>query len=96
MKETVTILHRLKRLSKVNGFVSIGDTGKLVRELKENKFVSGHVWIVHDDLGLWQNHFKDILKTLCSVQLICKAYLFSGHWFNLSLGLHKDNRFLKI
>ena len=51
VKETVTILHRLKRLGKINGLVSIGDTGKLVRELTENEFVSGNVWIVHDDLG---------------------------------------------
>jgi len=51
VKETVTILHRLKRLGKINGFASIGDTGKLVRELTENKFVSGKVWVVHDSLG---------------------------------------------
>ena len=51
MGETVSVLNRLKRLGKINGFVSIGDTGKLVRELTENEFVSGNVWIVHDDLG---------------------------------------------
>ena len=49
--ETVSVLHRLKRLGKINGFVSIGDTGKLVRELTENEFVSGKVWVVHNDLG---------------------------------------------
>ena len=51
VKETVTILHRLKRLNKIDGYVSIGDTGKLVRELTENKFVTGKVWVVHDGLG---------------------------------------------
>ena len=48
VKETVTILHRLKRLGHVNGLVSIGDSGKLVRELVENKFIVGKVWVVHD------------------------------------------------
>ena len=47
----MSVLHRLKRLGKINGFVSIGDIGKLVRELTENEFVSGKVWIVHNDLG---------------------------------------------
>eukprot|EP00091_Calanus_sinicus_P021103 TRINITY_DN6089_c0_g1_i1.p1 TRINITY_DN6089_c0_g1~~TRINITY_DN6089_c0_g1_i1.p1 ORF type:complete len:258 (-),score=61.39 TRINITY_DN6089_c0_g1_i1:10-783(-) len=51
VKETVTILHRLKRLGKIDGYVSIGDTGKLVRELNDNKFVTGKTWVVHDSLG---------------------------------------------
>jgi len=49
--ETVKMLHRLHRLGRLDGFVSIGDTGKLVRPLMESGFVKGKVWVVHDSLG---------------------------------------------
>ena len=49
--ETVKILHRLHRLGRIDGFVSVGDTGKLVRPLVESGFVKGKVWVVHDSLG---------------------------------------------
>ena len=53
--ETATILHRLGYLgtcvSELSGLVTIGDTGKLVKNLFESGAVSGNVWVVHDDLG---------------------------------------------
>ena len=48
--ETAAIFNKLG-YKHLNGLVNIGDTGKLVRNLVEAGAVSGHVWIVHDDLS---------------------------------------------